>query len=150
MPRSLNRFWPAVLFGVGIGVLGIMVVKEATPQEAQNATEGWRAPTRATKKKNPIAFEGNSIAQGKIIYVRECLSCHGTTGKGDGPSASGLEKHPGDLTNPQKMNQQSDGELFWKITEGNKPMPSSKATLTEEERWHAVNYLRTLIPKEQK
>jgi len=150
--RSLRRFWPTVLFGVSLGVisLGIMAVKEATSQETQTSTEGWRAPARAAKKKNPVPFEANSIDLGKAVYARECLSCHGVTGKGNGPSASGLEKHPGDFTNLQKMNQQSDGELFWKITEGNKPMASFKKTLTEEERWHVVNYLRTLIPKEQK
>ena len=35
-------------------------------------------------------------------------------------------------------------ELFWKITEGRKPMPSTKKSLTEEQRWQVVNYIRTL------
>lgn len=102
----------------------------------------WKAPARAAKKKNPVASDDKSIAAGKAAYVGNCLACHGKTGKGDGPSAPGLEKHPGDLTGG-KVQDQTDGELFWKITTGRKPMPAYEKTLSDEQRWQVVDYLRT-------
>ena len=106
------------------------------------ATEEWKAPSRAARKKNPIPADEKSLVEGKRVYDKECLSCHGPKGKGDGPGAKDLEKKPGDLSAPSVVSQ-SDGELFWKITTGKKPMPAYELTLSEEQRWHSVNFVRT-------
>ena len=45
------------------------------------------------------------------------------------------------------MWQQTDGAIFWKLTEGKTPMPAWGETLSEEQRWSVVNYVRTLAPK---
>jgi mono/diheme cytochrome c family protein len=108
--------------------------------------EEWTAPSRSARKKNPVPADEKSLAVGKQLYTKECQSCHGVTGKGDGPAAGDLKVSPGNLTDP-KMWQQTDGALFWKITEGKKPMPSMEKTWTEEQRWHVVNYIRTLAPR---
>lgn len=112
----------------------------------QAPSEPWNAPARAAKKKNPIPADETSIATGKKLYAQHCLSCHGTKGRGDGPAAKGLERSPGNLADPKQWNQ-TDGELFWKVTEGKKPMPTFLPLTSEEERWHVVNYTRTLAPK---
>lgn len=106
----------------------------------------WKAPARAAKKKNPIPADAASIALGKKLYAKECASCHGAKGLGDGPSAKDLERPAGNLADP-KMWKQTDGELYWKTTEGNKPMPNFGQLLSDEQRWHIVNYLRTLAAK---
>lgn len=106
----------------------------------------WKAPARAAKKQNPFPADAASLQAGKRVYEAECSSCHGPKGKGDGPSAKDLEVPAGDLSSPALWGQ-SDGELFWKVTEGRKPMPSYAQTLTEEQRWHVVNFLRTLAKK---
>ena len=103
----------------------------------------WRIAPRKASQQNPYAADKSSLALGQWLYQRECLSCHGVTGKGDGPAAAELERSAGDLSS-QATGRQSDGELFWKITLGRKPMPSFKTLITNEERWHVVNYLRTL------
>jgi mono/diheme cytochrome c family protein len=126
-----------ISFVSGVLVLTVMAVE---------SSEEWKAPERASRKKNPISADAASIAKGKTLYVKECLSCHGPAGKGDGPAAKDLEKSPGDLSSP-KMKQQTDGSLFWKITEGKKPMPSYEKIFTEEQRWQVVNYIRTLTPQ---
>lgn len=105
------------------------------------AAEEWKAPARAAAKKNPIAADAVSVGRGKAVYTAECASCHGNSGKGDGPSAKDLEKHPGDMT---KLGGQTDGALFWKITEGKKPMASFATKLTEQQRWDVINYMKTL------
>ncbi len=128
-------------------LMSIVVLASLWAEDPSAGKSGeWVAPTRASKKKNPIPADSTSIALGKKVYIRECLSCHGQTGKGDGPAAQGLERHPGNLSDP-KMWEQTDGALFWKVTEGRKPMPTSEKLLTEEERWHVVNYMRTLAPQ---
>jgi mono/diheme cytochrome c family protein len=115
----------------------------ATAKSAEEAGPEWKAPARAAKKKNPIPADDKSIALGKQVYEKECVSCHGKTGKGDGPKAADLERKPGDLSSPH-VQSQSDGELFWKVSEGRKPMPSGEKLLNEEERWQVVDYMRSL------
>ncbi|MDP4198614.1 MAG: cytochrome c [Bacteroidota bacterium] len=103
----------------------------------------WMAPTAASGKKNPVASNAASISTGKKIFGKECESCHGKTGIGNGPKAAELSKVPGNLTT-HEFQSQSDGAIFWKITKGNKPMPTFATAYSEEERWSVVNYLRTL------
>jgi len=103
----------------------------------------WVAPAAAAGKKNPVASNDASIGTGRKIYGKECLSCHGKKGVGDGPKASDLSKEPGNLTT-KDFQAQSDGAIFWKITKGNKPMPTFGTAYSDEERWSIVNYVRTL------
>ena len=103
---------------------------------------GWKAPDRAARKKNPVPVSEESIQRGKQIYVRECQDCHGPGGKGDGPAAKDMPESP-DL-GVSRVQKQTDGELFYKISAGRKPMPGAEKTLTDEQRWHVVNYTRSL------
>lgn len=106
----------------------------------------WKAPESSKNKKNPVAADEAGIAAGKKVYEKECFSCHGKKGRGDGPNSATLEKPPGDLPS-SKVQSQTDGELFWKITEGKKPMPAAKLVLNDEQRWQVVNYIRVLGKK---
>lgn len=139
--RRSIRYSPAMLAVLLLGS-GMILVARAQPAPK----EEWKAPARAARKANPVPADEKSITAGKALYQRECFSCHGAKGKGDGSAAKDLEVSPGNLSDP-KMWQQTDGALFWKITEGKKPMPSFEKTFSEEERWHVVNYIRTLAPK---
>ena len=106
----------------------------------------WTAPSYANKVPNPVASNAKSLAAGKSIYTKNCYDCHGKKGKGDGPKSGDLDKGPKDFTK-EAFQSQTDGSLFWKITEGRKPMPSFKKDLTPEQRWQVINYVRTLGPK---
>lgn len=137
---------PIVLAGL---LAGGLLLATALGQEKTGSAEEWVAPARAAKKKNPVAADEASIGRGKELYAQECLSCHGATGKGDGPGVKDLEKKPEDLSLP-KAQDQSDGALFWKISEGRKPMPALGEKWTEQQRWDVVNYTRTFKPKTAK
>ena len=102
----------------------------------------WKVPETAEKVKNPIKSTDASITTGKKLYAHECLDCHGKTGQGDGPGAKDLELKPPSLRSDD-FQSQSDGSLFYKITKGRSEMPSYRKSLTDDERWHVVNYLRT-------
>ena len=103
----------------------------------------WNAPASADSKKSPLTNDAPTLAAGKAVYVKECQSCHGKKGKGDGPSAVQLDVPVGDMSSAKTQNQ-SDGALFWKISEGRKPMPSFKKKLTEDQIWQTLIYMRTL------
>ena len=125
------------------GALALVVSLASSRADTE---EPWKAPARAAKKANPIPADDKSIAAGKVLYSRECQSCHGMAGKGDGPAAKDLEKSPGDLSK-STMWDQTDGALFWKLSNGKKPMPTFEKTFTEDERWQVIDYIRTLAPK---
>jgi mono/diheme cytochrome c family protein len=103
---------------------------------------GWIAPQEARKMKNPVKATKESIQKGKEIYEKKCALCHGTKGDGKGPASPGLNPKPTNFkdSHGEKM---TDGEHFWKITKGRGAMPSYAKDLTEEERWHVINYVNT-------
>ena len=146
MKRSLVRWY--VVAAAALLNLGVVWAIAFAQDAGKAGQEEWKAPARAAKKKNPVAADDKSIARGRAVYARECQACHGDSGRGDGPKARELEKHPGNLADP-KMWDQTDGALFWKTTEGKKPMPTFEKLLKDEERWDVVNYTRTLAPKKK-
>lgn len=113
---------------------------------AVSAQGEWKAPADAKNAKNPRADKKNDakeMASAKKIADTNCASCHGASGKGDGPAAAALPPpKPADWTSA-KVQSQTDGELFWKITNGRGAMPPWKH-LSEKDRWDLVNYIRTL------
>lgn len=102
-------------------------------------------PAEAAVVPNPISFSDDSIAAGESIFVTNCVACHGEKGLGDGPAAAGLEKPPANLTESH-VQMLSDGALFFIVTNGKEdtPMPAWENTLSEDDRWNVVNFLRTL------
>ena len=103
----------------------------------------WNIPSGADAIKNPYLNNLAVTESGKNQYMTFCTSCHGEKGKGNGVAASALDTRPADHTSPS-VQLQSDGALFWEITNGKSPMPSYKILLTDEQRWALVNYMRTL------
>lgn len=101
-------------------------------------------PDSVNQMKNPQAATTESILDGLYVYVKHCQSCHGIKGDGNGERAGSLSLAPADLTPDGPVPRESDGMIFWKISEGHRPMPAYKNRLTEPERWDLVNYLRTL------
>jgi mono/diheme cytochrome c family protein len=100
----------------------------------------WRAPEAVAAKPNPLAQKPRAAAGGKKLFLKNCAECHDKDGNGL------IKKHSADLQLPV-VQQQSDGELFWKITNGNtgRGMPSF-SKLPELERWQLVLFIRTLKP----
>ena len=94
--------------------------------------------------KNPVKSTRASIQKGKEIYEKKCALCHGIKGDGKGTASAGLNPKPTSFKGPHGHGGQiSDGEHFWKITTGRGAMPSFAKDLTEEERWHVINYINT-------
>ncbi|MBS1915335.1 MAG: cytochrome c [Bacteroidetes bacterium] len=109
----------------------------------------WVAPKEYAGLKNPSSNDPSTLKDGKTLYTSYCTPCHGDKGKGDGVAAAALNPKPADHSSPNMLNE-SDGSLFYKISEGRTPMPQYKAALTEKQRWELVNYIRTLCKTQKK
>ena len=97
----------------------------------------WEAPADAAAKPNPEAKNPDAQANGRKLYMRTCIGCHEEDGSGKDTGAANLRS--------PEVQAQSDGALFWKVTNGNSEagMPSF-ASLPETDRWDVVTFLRTL------
>ncbi|MEK8035912.1 MAG: c-type cytochrome [candidate division NC10 bacterium] len=93
-------------------------------------------------------------AQGKAVYEKKCMLCHGDKGDGAGPGASLLDPRPRDFTKGKFKIRGSasgqaptDADLFRIISEGmpGTSMPGWKV-LPERDRWSLVAYLKTFAP----
>jgi mono/diheme cytochrome c family protein len=123
-------------------VLAAFVVVAASGSVVMLALSDWNAPAKAKNVPNPVAATAANVNMGMSIYRENCAKCHGDAGNGKGEKAGELSVAPTDFTNAQ-MKGATDGELFWKISQGHRPMPAYKTKLNEEERWQLVDYIRT-------
>ena len=104
----------------------------------------WNVPGKDAQTANPVKASAESKAAGKEIFEKKCASCHGKTGLGDGTKASELKTEPGDFSKAA-FQSQSDGAIFYKISEGRDDMPTFKKKITEpNDIWNVVNFLRSL------
>ncbi len=103
----------------------------------------WVAPVSAKKLNNPLKSNKTVLADAAKIFKTQCVTCHGEKGLGDGPASPYLGTKVANLTSAQVQGQ-TDGEIYWKISEGKTPMPSFKTLLKDEDRWKMVIFVKNL------
>jgi mono/diheme cytochrome c family protein len=103
----------------------------------------------STEQANPIAPNTESVAAGQAMFTMHCATCHGETGKGDGPLGLVLNPRPADLSQHAVPGVHTDAQLYEWITNGfpGSAMPAWKSRLSDTDRWNLVNFIRTLAPK---
>jgi mono/diheme cytochrome c family protein len=111
---------------------------------ADDAPKPWVAPDEARSVKNPVPASQENLAAAEMLFQDNCLLCHGEKGMGDGPGAKTIKVKPANFTDKKLMSAETDGSIFWKMSNGRGPMPPWKDDLTEKERWQLVNYIRKL------
>jgi mono/diheme cytochrome c family protein len=132
--RSLTVAAAAALLLAGAGTMAAWAQGE------------WKAPADQKNVKNPLAGNKGAVAEGKKLAETNCVSCHGPEGKGNGPAAAALPPpKPADWTS-SKVASETDGEIFWKISNGRGAMPPWKH-LPDNQRWQLVTYIRSLQKK---
>jgi len=92
------------------------------------------------KVKNPIPMTEQSIKKGAELYEKHCVGCHGEGGKREGTLS---------LTDDMVIHGDTAGEIFHVITDGVKgtQMKGFQKELTDETRWHLVNYVKSLVSR---
>jgi cbb3-type cytochrome c oxidase subunit III len=89
-------------------------------------------------------------ARGAKIYTQYCWTCHGPTGKGNGPIAKVFEPRPRDFTDKAYMSSRTDYDLYTAISEGgaavdrSPAMPAWGRLFKPQEIWDLVAYIRHL------
>jgi mono/diheme cytochrome c family protein len=111
---------------------GIETLRRANPREVLNPRPGTRA----------------LIDQGRRAYLTYCLPCHGPGLDGKATVGQSFYPLPTNLLDPP-VQAQSDGELFYKISLGYKRQPPLYATVTAEDRWSVIAYLRALAAEKK-
>jgi len=102
----------------------------------------WEVPADYKTMKNPVAKSDASNKAGLTLYTKNCASCHGKTGLGDGVKSRALKDFAGDFSSDYYQNQ-TDGEHFYKTKFGRGEMPKYEGKLSDEDIWNVVNYMRT-------
>lgn len=125
----------------------------SAPATAPTASSAAITPsaTSVTKEtKNPLTNLAAAAEAGKPLYAKTCAACHGDAGKGDGPAAAAFDPKPGDLTKGD-VSSAPDGELFLTVKQGKmkdgKTTMQPLKTLSDEQIWQVVAYVRTLASK---
>jgi len=95
---------------------------------------------------NPLENTVEVLDEGKQIFIRECMVCHGDAGRGHGPYRDLLQPGPPDFGDGS-YGDYTDSDYFWRISEGVPwtAMPAWKVHYGEEDRWKLVHYIRTIF-----
>ena len=100
------------------------------------------------RQRNPLAASAETIADGKEAFSHYCVACHGMDGQNTGvPFADHISPPIPSLASAD-VQRYTDGQLKWVIDNGIWPsgMPGSEGTLSDEEIWSIVVFLRHLPP----
>jgi len=149
-PVGRGHFQAKGQFFSMVGTWGVEAVLLRADQQTTQVpfTLAIAAPGEQSGPINPIGASPEASQAGQKLYVTNCVPCHGSTGKGDGPSAAGLNPRPADFTLHMSPGMHTDGQIFLWIKNGfpNSAMPAWSDRLSEEQIWQLVSYLRTFNP----
>jgi mono/diheme cytochrome c family protein len=95
-----------------------------------------------------------SIAAGAKLFAKNCATCHGTSGRGDGPTGRALTPRPRNFTDPRQFKSKSDAEIFQVINKGgaasrlSAAMPPWGPILKRDQIWQLIAYIHTFAPRD--
>jgi mono/diheme cytochrome c family protein len=124
---------------------------------AAQSLDEWLAPPQARLLRNPQGPTPDNLKKGRSVFVKNCITCHGEQGRGDGPSARLHARRSGyaprDLSRTDVQSGLTDGEMFWKISlgwkrQGRIVMPGLGEETPADDRWRVVLYVRSLLEKD--
>ena len=112
------------------------------PWAHQVSGQDWIVPADQSTVANPLEYNLENVKAGKVLYTLNCKSCHGDPGKNN-PLA--LVPLPVDIAS-DRMHLNTEGDLFYKITNGKGVMPPFEASISEDDRWKLVNFIMNYKP----
>lgn len=97
----------------------------------------------STYMHSSVRLDAPSVIAGMALYEQHCVACHGVHGHGDGPVAKLNKLQPANLTEPH-VSWHTHGDMFWWLSHGKGQMPGFSQVLSEDDRWHLINWLIAL------
>jgi mono/diheme cytochrome c family protein len=147
--------WLRVIVGA-LGLVPLLSAAPALPRPVRQdaAADPLEIPVEAQNRPNPVTPSADALRVGQFLWRDNCLTCHGTRGKGDGPNARLHEMRKGvapkDLTDPELQQSLTDGGLFYRVSKGiidggEIIMPAYADRIPNEtDRWKLVLFVREL------
>ncbi|MGH7906441.1 MAG: c-type cytochrome [Candidatus Binataceae bacterium] len=123
--------------------------EKRTPRNVPSGILGEHQPTplsrnqAATQLRNPLSPTPKRLNKGHELFLTTCAPCHGRSGQGDGPVRFLLRVAPADLMSGKPV-KASDGLIFSIIRDGDITMPPYGDTLSVEDTWELILYLRQM------
>jgi mono/diheme cytochrome c family protein len=129
--------------------LAKVTVERSNQQEVQTQFAVPVTVAEEATLQAPTGVVGDAqLAAGQRLYAANCASCHGLSGRGDGPGSAELTPPPSDFADHMRPGKHTDPQVFLAIHQGlrGSAMRSYKDELTADEIWQLVAYLRTFAP----
>ena len=111
----------------------------------QVSAQEWEVPADQKDIKNPLEYNLANVKKGKELFYQNCKSCHGDPGKNN---VLPLVPPPVDIAS-EKMQKNTEGEIYYKISTGRAGMPQFKATISDDDKWRIVNFIMNFNPARQ-
>ncbi len=143
--------WRLFIATAAVSFAGVAGCKATPPGKAETATVNFAEHhffIGGKKVRNPLPDDPATLADGKEAFSHYCVACHGLDGQNTGvPFADHISPPIPSLASPD-VQTYSDGQLKWILDNGIWPsgMPGSKGTLSDDELWSIVRFLRHLPP----
>jgi mono/diheme cytochrome c family protein len=105
----------------------------------------YRATPGADLKSPLNAADPSVIDRGKAVYLTYCAQCHGYNYDGKGTVGQSFHPLPTDLRSPE-VQSKPEGELFKTVSYGEpgKRQPALQTTVTIDDRWHVIAFMKSL------
>ena len=137
--------------GRSLSVLALWAIASAPSWAADRHMMAPRVPAdqieQARALTSPLPESPDILEKGKALYEPKgtCVTCHGTTGRGDGPGAAGLDPSPRNFRHHGFWRHRTEGEIFWVIKHGSPGtgMIGFGSILSDEEMWAIMEYERS-------
>lgn len=109
-------------------------------------------PAAYNSLSNPLPKTKETVDRGGAVFEKNCVSCHGAAGAGDGPTAKTLYPPPANLVWVAQMPlAQWDPFMYWTIAEGGAQfetaMPVFKDALSKDDIWAVIAYVQARLPQ---
>jgi mono/diheme cytochrome c family protein len=132
---------------VGVLVLGTGNLASSAERHVMPPRVPADKLAEARAMSNPFPDSPDVVEKGRTLYLSKggCVTCHGTTGRGDGPAAANLNPSPRSFHHRGFWRHRTEGEIFWVIKHGSPgtAMIGFGSQLSDEEIWSVIRYLHT-------
>jgi mono/diheme cytochrome c family protein len=142
---------------IAVPQAGIAQSDEGPPRWAANIARKQHVimkglPPAYARARDPLPDSREKLLRGALVFDRHCASCHGRNGQGTGPEAFALVPAPADLEwlrNTPKS--RAEPYMYWTVAEGGRQfesdMPAFKRSLSRQDMWSVIAYVRAGFPR---
>lgn len=129
-----------------VSLLAVLALAGCRGESAEPVVRLPPLPPEWVGRVNPLPADAVAVAKGRALFLTNCAPCHGPEADGKGVASQGLSPAPANFREGKRLSSKGDDFVFWRISTGipDTAMPAFSGTLSEEERWAILHFLRSL------